>query len=77
MKTIIIAVLMAGILFAAVVGLLFFGFSDFMNSPWNHEVLEMKPWRPYARLIFSGIMVTLLLIFGGALVRYTVMSRRG
>jgi hypothetical protein len=76
MKTMIISILVAGVLLAAIVGLLLFGFSDFMASPWNHETVELKPWRPYARLIFSGIMVTLLLIFGGALARYAVNARR-
>ena len=57
-----------------IVGLICFGFSDFVGFKNDEQftILEARPWRPYARLAFSFIMISLTVFFGGAFFRSSI-----
>ena len=56
-------------LFIVAAGYLFlrFGFSDY--TEFDREVHDLKPWRPYSRLIFGAVCVSILLLFAGLFCR--------
>lgn len=66
LKILVIVAIMGSL----IVGLLMFGFSDFNNmSPEHYEMLQAKPWRPYARVALAFILISMICILGGAFIR--------
>jgi len=66
LKILVIAAIMG----ALIIVLLMFGFSDFYNmSPEHYEIIQAKPWRPYARVAMAFILISMICILGGAFVR--------
>jgi O-antigen/teichoic acid export membrane protein len=61
---------LAAIMGALIIMLLMFGFSDFYNmSPEHYEIIQAKPWRPYARVAMAFILISMICILGGAFIR--------
>ncbi len=47
-----------------------YGFSDLMGTSKSQiDVLQTKPWRPFARLAFSFVMISITCLLGGALIK--------
>jgi len=67
LQAVVIAVIMLGI----IVGLLMFGISDYRHP----EIFETKPWRPFARLVFSFVMISGVALLGGAVIRAIYRTR--
>jgi uncharacterized membrane-anchored protein YitT (DUF2179 family) len=56
--------------------LFWFGLSDFFGGGEHMgEVLEEKPWRPMARVIFSIVMAVILIFFCGLTVKLATRDR--
>jgi hypothetical protein len=76
MKLTIQIILMAGVMVGIIILLLAVGFSDWIGtSKEKYETLQAKPWRPFARLAFAFIMISLTCILGGALIRVSFRDR--
>lgn len=68
MKFNVTALSMAALIVLVVFLELFVGIKWSMHSHL-HPDADLKPIRPVARFIFTGVVVTFTLIFGGALIR--------
>ena len=70
----IVKILFIVVLFGGVLTVIFMaGVLGALRSFHDAAVMEAKPWQPIARLGLSFVMMTLTIIFGGALIR--VLSR--
>jgi len=77
MKFSIQIVLIAVVMGALILALLAFGFSDWAGMSYEkYEILQAKPWRPYARLGFSFIMISMTCVIGGMLIRSAFGNRQ-
>lgn len=75
MKITITGILIAAGLLVAIVVLLRFGLSDFAAPPLNDDIWETKPWRPWARVVFSFVMISLLIGATGFFLKVKYRSR--
>jgi TRAP-type C4-dicarboxylate transport system permease small subunit len=76
MAKIVLIVGIAAAFLAAFFFLIWFGFSDFHRPVADQlEILEVKPWRPWARLIFSVVMLGILVAMAGLLLRAASQQR--
>jgi hypothetical protein len=64
-KILLVAALMGGLLTVIFMA----GVMGALKSMHDAVVMETKPWQPIARLGLSFVLMTLTLIFGGALIR--------
>ena len=76
MKLSLQVLLIVAVMATVILFLLMFGFSDFNSmSSDNSQIWQTKPWRPYARLAMSFILISLTCILGGAFIRSIFRSR--
>jgi hypothetical protein len=66
----------AAVMLAIVAGLLAFGFSDFASRPLNDEIWQTRPRRPFARLAFSLVMISVTALLGGMLIRAMCRAKK-
>lgn len=70
MKLSIQILLIVAVMLGMTLLLLSFGFSDWIGTSRDHwEIWQTKPWRPFARLALSFILLSMTYVLGGALIR--------
>ena len=76
MKLSVQIIIIAGVLLAITLFLLSFGFSDWIGTSAEKQMIwQTKPWRPFARLALSFILLSTTYVLGGALIRSIYRNR--